>query len=576
MAKTRFFRTAVEGATATDGRTITREMIDQSAEAYNTVTYTARINCEHLRGFSPQPPFNSYGSVIALKAEDFEITIDGQKQTKRALYAQFDANDQMVATIKADQKIFTSCEFQPNFAKTGKFGLVGLAITDNPASLGTEALKFSAFKPMWDARKSDPTNFFTAAEENVFALETPVAQPDASAGALGAMKAFFEKFTASPSPTPPLITERDENGKPYVPAYYHSKQYIDFTDAVKHEERYQELLRWLYDKPQHKKPKLGTAPSFIIAPDAVVTATTSKMKQAEQFIKTNNAAAGGAITDFGEAVFAEYTALRPSKDGDGPWDDVVIKTAESLRPAIRNLSELVLAEARYGGTNFNRFLRIFERLGSLMYRQSGVATWNEDDFDPYRMMCYEGFLATASILIMESRFDLLQAALNHPYLIEGRERGGSSATTTFRVFCQDVASFRHRNDRMQANRIDMYADEIAEIYKSSFPSFQQMLQADLVLFLRGQIVQDNFGYENWFGRTIIYAGRSGLPELFARSESRQFFDSWAPLIFGAIDIDDFKSKVAELNKGTRRMWSSGFMGPSLVNLTNYENLGQRA
>jgi len=87
MAKTRFFRTAVEGATATDGRTITREMIDQSAEAYNTVTYTARINCEHLRGF---------------------------------------------------------------------------------------------------------------------ALETPVAQPDASAGALGAMKAFFEKFTASPTPPAPV------------------------------------------------------------------------------------------------------------------------------------------------------------------------------------------------------------------------------------------------------------------------------------------------------------------------------------------------------------------------------------
>ncbi len=373
-----------------------------------------------------------------------------------------------------------------------------------------------------------------------------------------------------------LITERDENGKPYVPAYYHSKQYIDFTDSVKHEEKYQELLRWLYDKPQHTKPKLGTAPSFIIKPDAVATTTTSKMKQAEQFIKTNNVAAGGAITDFGEAIIAEYADLKPSKNSDGPWDEVVIKTAESLRPAIRNLSELVLAEARYGGTNFNRFLRIFERLGSLMYRQSGVATWSEDDFDPYRMMCYEGFLAMASILIMESRFDLLQAALNHAYLIAGRERGGSSATTTFRVFCQDVASFRDRKNRLQTNRIDMYADEIVEIYQSSFPTFQQMLQADLVLFLRGQIVQDNFGYENWFGRTMIYAGRAGLPEIFARSESRQFFESWAPLIFGPINIDSFKVKVAELNQGTRRMWSSGFMGPSLVHLTNHENLGQRA
>jgi hypothetical protein len=207
MAKTRFFRIAVEGATATDGRTITREMIEQSAAAYNTATYTARINCEHIRGFSPTPPFNAYGSVLALRADDHQIMIDGKPQTRRALYGQLDPNDQMVATIKADQKIFTSCEFQPDFAKTGKFGLVGLAITDNPASLGTEALTFSAFKPMWDARKSDPTNFFSAAEENLFQLEaeTPPANPqdDQVTGAFASMKAFFDKFTGTPSPTPP-------------------------------------------------------------------------------------------------------------------------------------------------------------------------------------------------------------------------------------------------------------------------------------------------------------------------------------------------------------------------------------
>lgn len=207
MAKTRFFRIAVEGATATDGRTITREMIEQSAAAYNTATYTARINCEHIRGFSPQPPFNAYGSVVALKADDCQIMIDGKPQTRRALYGQLDPNDQMVTTIKADQKIFTSCEFQPDFAKTGKFGLVGLAITDNPASLGTEALTFSAFKPMWDARKSDPTNFFSAAEENLFQLEaeTPATTPqdDQVTSAFASMKNFFDRFTGTPTPPAP-------------------------------------------------------------------------------------------------------------------------------------------------------------------------------------------------------------------------------------------------------------------------------------------------------------------------------------------------------------------------------------
>ncbi|GHL58540.1 hypothetical protein ECZU31_18150 [Escherichia coli] len=39
---------------------------------------------------------------------------------------------------KAAQKVYTSMEIQPNFANTGKCYLVGLAVTDDPASLGTE------------------------------------------------------------------------------------------------------------------------------------------------------------------------------------------------------------------------------------------------------------------------------------------------------------------------------------------------------------------------------------------------------------------------------------------------------
>jgi hypothetical protein len=204
MAKTRFFRVAVEGATATDGRTISADMIDQSAVGYNTVAYTARINCEHLRGFSPEPPFNAYGSVVAVKAEDFTLKIDGKDVKRRALYAQLDPNEQMVKTIRADQKIFTSCEFTPDFAKTGKFGLVGLAITDNPASLGTEALSFSALKPMWDGRKTDPANFFSAAEENLFAFET--GESAEQHGVLASMKALFDTFTAKIGKTDDAVT----------------------------------------------------------------------------------------------------------------------------------------------------------------------------------------------------------------------------------------------------------------------------------------------------------------------------------------------------------------------------------
>lgn len=191
--KTRWTRIAVEGAT-TDGRVIERDWIEQMAATYDPATYTARVNCEHIKGFSPTPPFNAYGDVLALKTEEVELTIGGQKQKRLALLGQIEANEQLIELVEKGQKRFTSIEVSTNFANSGKAGLVGLAVTDNPASLGTEALQFSALKPAWDARKADPANLFTAALETEIAFEEEAA-PDQSLTA--AIKGFFASLTAA-------------------------------------------------------------------------------------------------------------------------------------------------------------------------------------------------------------------------------------------------------------------------------------------------------------------------------------------------------------------------------------------
>ena len=167
MAKSKFFRVFVEGFTASDGRKIEASWIDDIVATFNTANYTPRINVEHIKGFSPDPPFNGYGDVVAVRAQTDELVIDGQTVRRRALYAQVEPNDQLIAMRARGQKPFPSVEIAPDFAGTGKVGLVGLGLTDNPASLGTEAFNFSAFKPMFDARKSAPANLFSEAFEAV-------------------------------------------------------------------------------------------------------------------------------------------------------------------------------------------------------------------------------------------------------------------------------------------------------------------------------------------------------------------------------------------------------------------------
>ena len=120
MPKSKFFRIAVEGATATDGRTISAQEINEMAAGFNRETYGVRINMEHLRGYSPEPPFNAYGDVLALEARDVELTLDGKVQKRRALYAQIDPTPALVEVNRKRQKIYTSVEIAPNFASTAR------------------------------------------------------------------------------------------------------------------------------------------------------------------------------------------------------------------------------------------------------------------------------------------------------------------------------------------------------------------------------------------------------------------------------------------------------------------------
>lgn len=179
--KSKWVVVATEGAT-TDGRTIARNWISEMAESYDPKnTYGARINLDHIK-FSVYLPelanSHCFGDVLAVKAEERE---DGKLQ----LLAQLQPTDALIALNKDGQKVYTSVEIDTNFADTGKAYLVGLAVTDNPASLGTEMLAFS--NNGLNARKLKAENLFTAA------IETDLEFIEESQSVFEKIKSLFAK-----------------------------------------------------------------------------------------------------------------------------------------------------------------------------------------------------------------------------------------------------------------------------------------------------------------------------------------------------------------------------------------------
>ncbi|HDR8859350.1 TPA: GPO family capsid scaffolding protein [Burkholderia territorii] len=183
----KFVRVATEGAT-TDGRAITRQQIQEMADTYNPATYGARVFLEHIRGVLPDGQFRAYGDVRAVEARSVE---DG----KLALFAQIDPTDDLRAMTKARQKIYSSIEIAPNFADSGKAYLVGLGVTDSPASLGTEILTFSQQHPdHFKTRKLAPDNLFSVAVEVDAASLVADAPADSAASPASFASAVAAKF----------------------------------------------------------------------------------------------------------------------------------------------------------------------------------------------------------------------------------------------------------------------------------------------------------------------------------------------------------------------------------------------
>lgn len=180
--KTKPFLLATAGSTV-DGRTIDDKMLTEMASSYKPATYGARLNIEHIRGISGDKPFRAYGDVLELSTGEIEIDFNGKKEKRLGLYGVFDVTDDAKALNDAKQKVYPSIEIEPNFAGKGFAYLMGCALTDSPAAVGTDRLQFNRSLP----------GTLTVNGEQAAVLQ-PADEVTAQDAAVGTIAGFFTKL----------------------------------------------------------------------------------------------------------------------------------------------------------------------------------------------------------------------------------------------------------------------------------------------------------------------------------------------------------------------------------------------
>ncbi|PHM38217.1 SEFIR domain-containing protein [Xenorhabdus mauleonii] len=371
-----------------------------------------------------------------------------------------------------------------------------------------------------------------------------------------------------------IIAEKDELGKPYLPTYYRSRIYIDLSEPDNYTNNFEQLVRWIYDKPLYTRPTIGKRPAFLDESDGVSLGTIANYKRAISAIKDNKPFASGATNEYLTTFAINLEKFRISKKEDNSnFDDQVIDNIEKFIPYRNEMVSLFTAIAQYAPTEENtlRLHRFFESLIPYMSRPENVNSWSTWNSDNFKFIIHELFLYIVATLIKYERFAALNQLLIQQYYVGGKIDYEQKTMVGYEVFRKFVESLEHRKNRLKLGRISLHADLLKERNKHSGIEFKYLMQADFILFIRAELHHGDF-YRYWFPETLVFINHfHGTFEVFARASSKTYFDKMKCILL--IDqVSDLKELMEAYRQGIRSTPGSGIGSFNPLTLLGYDRL----
>lgn len=361
----------------------------------------------------------------------------------------------------------------------------------------------------------------------------------------------------------PIVREYDDDGKPCIPRYMVSRIYIDLSSDEKFEESYQKLVRNLYGKPSLKRPPLGTTPSFIADTKQLTLKTSHKVSEIKSALLNDKRSAGGLISDYLDIFISSMEDFRLLGGSAADFDDRVVETIEKMLPLREDFIDFVFTVFKYQeSVDLEKFQNFFEKLIPFCYRSEGVQTRTKVDYDNYKFFIYEIMLYFVAILLQLKRYKEIAHFVNSQYFYHHPDHN-ELIYDSVEIFNSYLYSLDEiRNKRLNLCRVSVTADLIKARATCKDISFEEIIQADLVLYYITELYRDRA----WFPRTSIYNSRGRGVELFEKMVSAQHFEKIKEL-FNVENIGQLKKMIAEYverNKDQQR----GYWDRSIVLLEN--------
>jgi len=342
----------------------------------------------------------------------------------------------------------------------------------------------------------------------------------------------------------PIVCEFNDNREPILPAFMKSRMWINFSSSEAENENWEQLVRLLYGKPQHVKPKKGKAPSFITSDTPVPTSEAfAKFNSLKQAVLQDKKGLNHYRRDFIDSCITYADNLRvrerPEVESIG---EKVLEDCGKLKAVRDYLCDWVLLESEISDEVIfsEALIDVLEKLRELKSRPQEINSWNDSWFEAHSVFVYETFLYIVAALLKLGAYNILNEIFTSHYLLPSSDRHGTSNFETFDCFhgysetLQSVLA--PENQRLHAPAAELIKRQAD---REDIP-FSGLRQAELLTLMMSFLTPDT----HWYPGTLHYSSYSNGYPFFVRAAQHKNFLKLAK-ITGIESVDILREKVKE-------------------------------
>lgn len=349
----------------------------------------------------------------------------------------------------------------------------------------------------------------------------------------------------------PIISEKDENGKPYIPTFLESRIFIDLSEQESFEENYEKLLRNIFQRPAYSKPKIGKAPNYLFDETPMAHKTSGIIRSFENQITKSPKKINSIIKDFMDEFYedlkgysAEVTGAKDTLTFGKIIHDNIISYTPLRNDYVTFLDKLLKSEIAF---DIEILIKLFERLPILLEPTDNRSSYNPNEWDNFRFFIHEIFLYTIAVGLKNEKYKFIEELLYSSFFFKNKYDAKSEPRKFEKLYYFVTIFDQYYKQTYSKNFVSPMADLILSRIPNGL-SKDNLIDADLLTHYVACL--ENL---KWFPITYIYRTTSKF-ELINRLISLRHFEK-TKCLFAVDTPQELKDKLIQLKNNDKNPYA---------------------